>query len=455
MTGRGREIKSGGNGRGPVIYWMSRDQRAGDNWALLHAQAQALALGRPLVVAFCLAPGFLDATLRQYGFMLRGLAETAADLERKAIPFFLLRGDPTEEVPRLCRILDPAMLVVDFDPLRVKRAWLAAVSNSISAPIDQVDAHNIVPAWAASGKQEWMARTIRPKIERLLPDYLVDFPPLRKHPHRLTNPPAPPDWNGVWDGLKVDRRVPETRSRPGPAAARQAMKKFIAARLAGYDVNRNHPDRDAVSRLSAYLHFGQLSPQRLALEVSRSDAPDPDRRAFLEQLIIRRELSDNFCLYNPDYDRIEGFPEWSRKTLDRHRNDPRRPIYRQAELESAATHDRLWNAAQRQMVESGYMHGYLRMYWAKKVLEWSPTPEEALAAAIRLNDRYQLDGRDPNGYVGIAWSIGGVHDRPWFERPVFGSVRYLSGRSIERRLETDRYREIWGVPSRPGDYPGK
>jgi deoxyribodipyrimidine photo-lyase len=219
----------------------------------------------------------------------------------------------------------------------------------------------------------------------------------------------------------------------------------VRGRLAGYGSARNHPEADGTSRLSAYLHFGQIGPREVALAVRDSGAPPDDTRAFLEEFIVRRELAWNFVRFNPRYDTLDGCERWARRTLDEHRDDRRDPVYTLAELEQAGTHDPLWNAAQRQMVRSGWMHGYVRMYWAKKILEWSPTPEEAMARAIELNDRYELDGRDPNGYAGIAWAIGGKHDRAWGpERPVYGKIRYMSFASTSRKFDSRSYMEQWG-----------
>ncbi len=182
-----------------------------------------------------------------------------------------------------------------------------------------------------------------------------------------------------------------------------------------------------------------LAPQRVALAVQYAHAPREAKDTYLEELIIRRELSDNYCLYNPHYDTVEGFPAWAKTTLNAHRNDPREFVYSYEEFDHGETHDALWNAAQLQMVRTGKMHSYMRMYWAKKILEWSKTPEDALATAIALNDRYELDGRDPNGYVGVAWSIGGVHDRPWFNRPIFGAVRYMNANGCAKKFDVNRY----------------
>jgi deoxyribodipyrimidine photo-lyase len=233
---------------------------------------------------------------------------------------------------------------------------------------------------------------------------------------------------------------------PGSNAGKTALESFLISGLIRYGL-RNDPNAHASSRLSAWLHFGQLAPQRVALEVRKltkasagNDNPLEELQAdFLEELIIRRELSDNFCFYNQNYDQTAAFPEWAKTTLRQHQADPRPHIYSLHELEAAETTDPLWNAAQQEMVISGWMPGYLRMYWAKKILEWSTDAETAQTHAIALNDRYLLDGRDPNGYAGIAWSIGGIHDRAWNERPVFGKVRTMTYAGCRRKFSVDQY----------------
>ncbi|MSM40713.1 MAG: deoxyribodipyrimidine photo-lyase [Geobacter sp.] len=437
---RVRSIREGEVRPGPVVYWMSREQRVADNWALLHAQELALQRQAPLAVVFCLAPAFLGATIRQYGFMLAGLAGTAEHLARLGIPLFLLRGEPVETLPAFIESHTVACLVADFDPLRVKTGWQRQVAERTGIPFVQVDAHNIVPCWIASGKQEYGAYTLRPKLRRLLPEFLTDFPPLQQQQTPWPGEVPRVDWQAVKKGLVVDRSVAEVTWRiPGETAALAAMADFIDTGLAVYHERRNDPNLAGQSGLSPYLHFGQLAPQRLALEAARCSGGAPGGEAFLEELVIRRELSDNFCLHNGEYDSCAGFPAWAQKSLDAHRGDDRPYRYSASQLERGETHDPLWNAAQQEMVALGRMHGYLRMYWAKKILEWSGSPEEAMATAIRLNDRYQLDGRDPNGYAGIAWSIGGVHDRPWQERPVFGMVRYMNYAGCCRKFDAVGY----------------
>ncbi len=435
-----RLLKEGPTGKGPVIYWMSRDQRTRDNWALLYAQDLAVRAKAPLVVVFCLVPEFLGAAPRSYAFMLEGLRGVESNLVKRRIAFHLLRGTPEEVLPRFTRTIQAGALVTDFDPLQLKRLWKSGVARLIEIPFYEVDAHNIVPCWVASPKQEYGAYTLRPKIQRLLSEFLEDFPPLRKHPFFLKEATKETDWPRVIAALAADPAGLSLNAfRSGEKAARRTLKAFLENRLPAYDPNRNDPLENGQSGLSPYLHFGQIAAQRVAREVQQCAAPAQSKKAFLEELIVRRELADNFCFYNPCYDLVEGFPAWARATLDRHRRDPRDYLYTRKQFELARTHDDLWNAAQREMVRTGKMHGYLRMYWAKKILEWTPSPEEALKIAITLNDRYELDGRDPNGYTGIAWSLGGVHDRPWGERPIFGKIRYLSSNGCKSKFDVKGY----------------
>ncbi len=463
---------------GPVIYWVSRDQRVGDNWALLYAQELALASKQPLMAVFCLVPEFLGATLRQYRFMLKGLVEMAKGLQELNIGFVSLTGQPEQEVARFCLEQKAGALVSDFSPLRLNRAWKSDLAARLNNAFYEVDAHNIVPCRFASAKQEYAAYTFRPKVKKLLPDFLTDFPSLIKHPYPATvsghesgtgqgfalrldsmlGPGSRPQPGGpgsarvkggepfdrlaLENSLSVDRTIEEvTAFIPGEKAGKEAMQGFILNRLSAYPDDRNDPTRDGQSNLSPYLHFGQLSAQRLALAVSKSGGPQPAVDAFLEELIVRKELSDNFCFYNDKYDQVEGFPRWARESLDAHRDDKREFLYPLEIFDGAATHDELWNAAQNEMKQNGKMHGYMRMYWAKKILEWTESPEQAMQIAVYLNDRYSLDGRDPNGYSGIAWSIGGVHDRAWFDRPIFGKVRYMSYKGSKAKFNIEKYIE--------------
>lgn len=438
--GRVYNLGEGSSDGNVVVYWMSRDQRLNDNWALLYAQQIALERKLPLEIVFCLVPEFLQATLRQYEFMLKGLEQLEKDCQKFNIGFSLLLGQPENEIPRHIERVGAAAVVTDFTALRINRKWKETIAQKILTPFYEVDAHNIVPCRVASVKQEYGAYTIRPKIRKLLPEFLTEFPSLKKHPLAGTGQQDVTNWKRVRKSLKIDRLIGEVDGfESGEKEASKVMVHFLEKRLARYDTDRNQPQLDGQSNLSPYLHFGQISAQRVALEAQRFDKNFAAQEAFLEELIVRRELADNFCFYNDSYDVFEGFHPWAQKTLNEHRGDIREYLYSREDFETAQTHDQLWNAAQLEMVTTGKMHGYIRMYWAKKILEWSASPEEAMETAIYLNDRYELDGRDPNGYTGIAWSIGGVHDRAWGTRPVFGMIRYMSFDGCKRKFDIKSY----------------
>jgi deoxyribodipyrimidine photo-lyase len=421
---------------------MSRDQRVYDNWAFVYAQQRALEEKQPVVILFCLSPKFLQATLRQYDFMLEGLREVEKHCERKNIPFYVLVGAPAVEIPKFIKKYKCSMLVTDFDPLRIKRQWISAVMKKSDIPFVEVDAHNIVPARIVSAKQEYGAYTIRPKIHRLLNTYLDEFPLVKKQTFSWNAAVPNIKWERLRSKLMVDRNVkPVTSHKPGFRAGSKILKHFCQHKLVDYETVRNDPASDGQSNLSPYLHFGQIAAQRVAIEVAKTRLRSSAKDAFLEELIVRRELADNFCLYKDDYDSFNAFPVWAQNTLERHWRDTRQTVYTRSDFEKARTHDILWNAAQTEMTRSGKMHGYMRMYWAKKILEWARDPEEAIKIAIYLNDKYELDGRDPNGYAGIAWSIGGVHDRAWNERPVFGKVRFMSFNGCKGKFDIFAYIE--------------
>ena len=430
-------------GSGPIIYWMHRNFRFKDNWALVHARTEAMRRQAPLAVVVCVVPEFLDAAQRQYEFFLKGLEEVSSSLAGDKIPFLLLQGEPPAELHKLCIDLQPCLVVTDFDPLRIKKQWFDAFLKTHPCPVHEVDSRNVVPCWIASDHREFSARTFRPKIHRNLEKFLTPFPSFQPHPFAWKASIAKPDFLTLRRQLRVDTAVePVNWLKPGETAAWQVFGEFADKRLASYD-RRNDPNEEACSNLSPYLHFGMISSQGIVLEMRRRGCTGEQTEAFFEELIVRRELAENFCQYTEGYDQVEGFPDWARRSLTKHREDRRLYLYDVEAFDRSQTHDPLWNAAQGQMVTSGKMHGYMRMYWAKKILEWTENPAEALRIAIRLNDRYSLDGRDPNGYAGIAWSIGGVHDRGWTERPVFGTIRYMNDRGAARKFDVKRYIQTW------------
>ncbi|HSD62173.1 MAG TPA: deoxyribodipyrimidine photo-lyase [Ignavibacteriaceae bacterium] len=432
-------LKNGNEGKGPVLYWMSRDQRVHDNYALLFTQQLALQKNRPLGIVFNITPNFLDASIRQYAFMLKGLKVLVKELNTCNIPFFLLLGEPFENLPAFIKQCNASLLVTDFDPLRIKQKWKRMVAEQINIPFYEVDAHNIIPCQMIS-KKEYAAFTIRPKIHRHIPEYLSEFPELAQMGGFESFSQPAIDWKKVEQSLNINRKVKEVDwIIPGEKAALESLKYFLENKLDHYSEDRNDPVKDAQSNLSPYIHFGQISAQRIALEVKKYGGNPDSERAFLEELIVRKELADNFCFYNPDYDSFKGFPDWAKETLSEHKDDNHDFIYTKEQFERAQTHDDLWNAAQNELIKTGKMHGYMRMYWAKKILEWTNTPQYALKISIYLNDKYELDGRDPNGYAGCAWSIGGVHDRPWPERDIFGSIRYMSRKGVDRKFDVSKY----------------
>jgi len=455
-----RTLKPGKSGDGPVAYWMSRDQRVEDNWALLFARAIAEEANVPIVVVFCLTEGFLGAGRRHYEFMLKGLQELERALFRKRIPFCLLQGDPGQKIPEFVKEHGIGNLITDFSPLRVKAEWVGKIIPEIEIPFFEVDAHNVVPCWEASPKQEYAAHTFRPKLYGQLSEFLDEFPELEPNSESLKIPSGHSMWK-ILSGkqeIGIEFLLPEEISgknkdllfeprhfEPGEKAARKVMESFLAERLDSYNKLRNDPTKNALSNLSPYLHFGQISVQRVVLEVEKANSNPESKKAFLDEILVWKEIADNFCYYNPGYDSFESFPDWAKKSLNAHRDDRRKYIYTLEEFEAGKTHDPLWNASQMELLRTGKMHSYMRMYWAKKILEWSESPEKALEIAICLNDRYELDGRDPNGYAGIAWSIGGVHDRAWREREVIGKIRYMSYEGCKRKFDVKSYIEKYSV----------
>ena len=426
-----------------VLYWMQQAQRAEFNPALEQAIEQANALRLPVVAGFALT-AFPEANRRHYQFMLEGLRETRRRLAARGIGFCLRQGPPEEVVPELAR--NAARVVGDIGYLRVQRQWRDAVAPRLSCPFVLVATDAIVPVTAASDHAEFAARTLRPKIHRRLAEFLK---PIRPAPVAVPSLDlvrrslSPDDPAARCRALGVDESVPPATSLVGGlSAAHRLLDRFIARRLADYAERSGDPAADACSHMGAYLHFGQISSLDIALRVQAADAPRVATDAFLEQLIVRRELSLNACWFNPGYDRYDTLPAWARKTLDEHRKDKRDFLYTRAQWEAGATHDPCWNAAQMEMVRSGQMHNYMRMYWGKKILEWSRSPEEAFETALHLNNKYELDGRDPNGFAGVAWCFG-LHDRAWTERPVFGKIRYMNANGLRRKFDIQSYVDRW------------
>lgn len=416
---------------GPVIYWMSRDYRIFDNWSLAYAQDLAIKMKQPLIVCIAYDEKGKDISQNQFDFFVSGIVDIQNRLGDFNIPLVFKSGSAKESIVNLANELKASCIVTDFESINTKRNIQSQVEKSISIPIHIMDSHNIVPCVIASPKQEWAAYTIRKKIHKQLNNFLYEFPQIIKHPFTLNTELS----SDIFPQINLRSFAIES----GEKYAHSQLKSFIDNKLEKYHELRNNPDSDMQSDLSPYLHFGQIASQRAVVEVMNSNACEESKNAFIEEILVRKELSENFCYYNNNYDNFEGFDNWAKDTLNKHRGDRREYVYSLEEFENARTHDNLWNAGQNQMVNTGKMHGYVRMYWAKKILEWTENPETALEYAIYLNDKYSLDGIDSNGYTGIAWSIGGIHDRPWFERNIFGKIRYMSYNSQIKKVKMKDY----------------
>ncbi len=428
-----------------VVYWMQRSQRGLNNPAVDAAVHVANALGLPLLVYFAAIANFPSANLRHYVFLNQGLPDIEADLAERNIAFFV-RRPPENSLESFLAEVHAALLIGDENPCREPERWRQTLARRLRIPYWTVDADAVVPS-KLFPKAQYGAYILRPRLYRELPDYLRSLEnPKADHawprPKKFACFPTKSDITAGWKNL--DRTIGPVESfRGGSQAARARLQYFVQHRLAGYPTQRNHPETDGTSRLSPYLHFGHIGALEIALAVDAAAKKNPAlaeaREAFFNELIVWRELAINFVRTNPHYDSEECAENWARQSLAEHAHDRRDWLYTLEQMERGETHDELWNAAQRQMVDFGWMHNYLRMYWAKKILEWSPDPATAFAYAVSLNDRYELDGRDPNGYAGIAWAIVGKHDRPWFDRPIFGKVRYMSGASTGKKFQSKEY----------------
>lgn len=425
-----------------VVYWMQRSQRGAGNAALDTAILIANELALPVIV-FLGIRAYPNANLRHYHFMAQAFPEIQEQLEERGIRF-VLRVPPENSLEGFLEEVDAAFLVGDENHCREPERWRQDLAKRLTIPYWTVDADVVVPS-ALFQRRFYLLHHFRPKLYAELPKYLKgeqNPAALRQWKSKLAGHPVTAD---VTKSLsKLDRSVvPVDTFQGGPHAAQRRLKEFIEIGLKDYPTRRNHPERDGTSRLSPYLHFGNIGPSTILLAVDdalrKGTVSQEARDAYVDELVGWRELAVNFVKLDPHYDSWECAEPWAQKTLTQHIQDNREHLYNFADLEKGRTHDDLWNAAQIQMVKDGWMHNYMRMYWAKKLLEWTPNPAVAFDYAVVLNDKYELDGRDPNGYAGIAWAIAGKHDRPWFERPIFGTVRYMSRASTGKKFDSARY----------------
>ena len=428
-----------------VVYWMQRAQRGVDNHALDLAVKIGNALGLPVVAYFAGISKFPHANLRHYAFMNRGLQDVEEDLAARNVTF-VLRLEPKQSLEQLLADVGAAFLVGDENPMREPEHWRRVFAMQATIPFWTVDADVVVPSKLIETAQ-YGAYTIRPKLYRVLPQFLVPYENPKaekawKRPKDFYSELPQDDMTRRWKDL--DRSVKPVEDWVGGThAALKRLKYFTGTLLKTYEGDRNKPEIDGTSKMSPYLHFGNIGPLTIALAIDAAakehTSLKPARDAYFNELIVWRELAVNFVKHTPNYDTADCAEQWAKKTIAEHARDGREYLYSLDQLESARTHDELWNAAQIQMVEYGWMHNYMRMYWAKKILEWTPDVKTAAKYAVHLNDKYFLDGRDPNGYAGIAWAMLGKFDRAWGERPVFGKIRYMSGASTGRKFDSKLY----------------
>ena len=421
-----------------VIYWMQQSQRTHYNHALEFAIQKANDSKKPLLVYFGITDDFPDANRRHYQFMIQGLQDVKKNLSQRNIKFIAEIRHPVDGIKRLAD--ETSLIVVDRGYLRVQKEWRKKVAEAIDCPLVQVESDVIVPVETASAKEEYAAYTLRPKIQRKLSQFLTELDKAKVNVSSLdySFPSAADETlKNIFSRLSTDESVSPVKSFVGgEQQARKQLAYFLHHHLHHFDEQRNDPSLLVTSQLSPYLHFGQISPLFVALEIKKKKPRFA--KSFLEELIVRRELSMNFVFYNEEYDQLSCLPDWAFTSLQKHTPDKREHVYSRADLEKASTHDPFWNAAQNEMRVTGKMHGYMRMYWGKKILEWSKNPEVAFQTALYLNNKYELDGRDPNGFAGVAWCFG-KHDRAWKERKIFGKIRYMNDKGLKRKGNMDSY----------------
>ena len=434
-----------------VVYWMQRAERGVDNPALDCAIEVANELGLPVVAFFSAISNFPRANLRHYAFLNQGLQDAEADLAERGVGL-VVRRPPENSLEKFAAEVGAGIVIGDENPLREPKRWRTVLAGRLKIPYWTVDADVIVPSSLFS-KGFYAQHLFKKKLYPLLPDYLIEpKPPKLVKPWSLSA--KVPRWQldqDITTGWRnFDRSVkPVDTFRGGARAALKRLRHFVQHQFAGYEQARRKPQLNGTSQLSPYLHFGHISPLRIVLEIKKAveakKAPQSAYDAYVNELVGWRELAVNFVIHSPEtYDTIECAEPWAQKTLREHARDKREPVYTYEQMDRGETGDPLWNAAQLQMVRYGWMHNILRMYWGKKILEWAPNPAKAFEWAVLLNDTYELDGRDPNSYAGIAWAIAGKFDRPWAERDIFGMIRYMSGASTGRKFDSKRYMALVG-----------
>jgi len=428
-----------------VVYWMQRAQRGRDNHALDKAIAVGDSLGLPVVAYFAGIMNFPHANLRHYAFLNQGLPDIEEDCAERGVGFVMRRA-PHEDHLKFFADVDAAMVIGDENPMREPERWRVRIAEQLRIPFWTVDADVLVPSKLLE-KAQFSAGVARPRLYGALGEFLRPYAnPHAEHewkkPRGLHADDVRADMTAGWRDF--DRSVkPVEAWTGGHRAAMKRLHLFCNEMLESYERDRSRPEVDGSSKMSPYLHYGHIGPQTIALAVDAAVKRNPKLKAardsYFNELIVWRELAVNFVRYQPEYDSPGCADNWAKATLAEHDGDEREVIYTAAQLERGETYDELWNAAQMQMVRYGWMHNYLRMYWAKKIVEWTPNVAAAMKVAIYLNDKYEIDGRDPGGYAGIAWSMLGKFDRAWFDRPIFGKRRYMSGASTGKKFDSKTY----------------
>ncbi|MCX3066295.1 MAG: deoxyribodipyrimidine photo-lyase [Cetobacterium sp.] len=420
-----------------IIYWMQESQRTRYNFALNEAIYLSKKNKIPLYVVFNYLNSYPEASKRHYDFMLQGLKDVKESLDQKGIKFILLEGDPLENIIKVCK--KAKVVIWDKSYLKNQREVKERLLKCIDSTILEIESNVVIPVELVSTKEEYSAKTLRDKYRKIETFNEETF---NEEKYFFIE-----NLGNVLEELDCsDKYIPKIKKTldggflGGEREAVKILESFIKNDLKFY-LNKG-PDNERSSKLSPYLHFGQISPVEIKHNIEKlSKELINEKNSFLEEVIIRRELAINFVYYNKNYDNWLGITyEWAYKTLEKHENDKREYIYSEKELEEFKTHDKYWNACQKQMLDMGYMDSYMRMYWCKKILEWSVTPQKAYEIAIKLNNKYFYDGRDPNSYAGVAWCFG-KHDRAWKEREIFGKVRYMNSDGLKRKFDIEKYVE--------------
>lgn len=430
-----------------ILYCMEASQRVNHNYALFFATHLANQFHKPIITIFNISDKHKFSNVRYYKFMLEGIVKLKKVFESLGIKFIISKSDYVSGCKKYLN--DSCAVVLDANYLKTQRKWRQLLAKYSSVAVYEVESDVVIPVKIVSSKLEPYAMTIRPKLLKNLANFVHDD-------FTILEPKIKSNFIDVesWDLNSADEYIKELQIDKsvlpvseyyigGYDEAERRLNEFITYKLHKYKKLRSDPTQEYQSELSPYLHFGQISVVYVLKEILKTHPLDDENvNSFINEIVVWRELARNFCTYNPHYNEYSGIPLWAQQTLNEHLNDKREYIYTLNELENAKTHDEYWNASQIQLLTTGKMHNYMRMYWAKKLIEWTKHPKDAFDIACYLNDKYELDGRDPNGYASISWCFG-THDRPWQERKIFGKVRYMNSSGLERKFDIKNYVKKW------------